>query len=104
MGLGAGSDHTSQEKTTRPAPFTGGYYWLPAPGHPTISWDVVTCHQFGFDAEVGHVEMWTAVIDQLATAWRRIGRVSGEKSLEIARQFRVRRQRPDPPRQRFALP
>ena len=47
----------------------GGYYWLPAPGHPTICWDVVTCHQLGFDAEVGHVDMWTAVIDQLATAW-----------------------------------
>ena len=46
---------------------TGGYYWLPAPGHPTICWDVVTCHQLGFDAEVGHVEMWTAVTDRLAS-------------------------------------
>ena len=71
MGLGAGSDHTSQEKPTRPAPFTGGYYWLPAPGYPTICWDVVTCHQLGFDAEVGHVEMWTAVTDRLASAWHK---------------------------------
>ena len=29
----------------------------------------MTCHQLGFDAEVGHVEMWTAVIDRLAAAW-----------------------------------
>ena len=50
-----------------PGEMTGGYYWLPAPGHPTICWDVVTCHQLGFDAEVGHVEMWTAVTDRLAS-------------------------------------
>jgi len=54
------SDHGSQEKATRPATLTGGYYCLPAPGNPTICWDVVTCHQLGFDAEVGHVKMWNA--------------------------------------------
>jgi hypothetical protein len=32
---------------------------------------VVTCHQLGFDAEVGHVEMWTAVLDRLAVAWHK---------------------------------
>ena len=52
-----------------PGEMTGGYYWLPAPGHPTISWDVVTCHELGLDAEVGHVEMWIAVIDRLVVAW-----------------------------------
>ncbi len=54
-----------------PGEMTGGYYWLPAPGHPTICWDVVTCHQLGFDSEVGHVEMWTAVTDRLASAWHK---------------------------------
>jgi hypothetical protein len=52
-----------------PGEMTGSYYWLPAPGHPTICWDVVTCHQLEFEAEVGHVEMWTAVLDRLAVAW-----------------------------------
>jgi len=32
---------------------------------------LVTCHQLGFDAEVGHVEMWTAVTDRLAVAWNK---------------------------------
>ena len=59
------------EGACSPGPLTGGYYWLPAPGHPTICWDVVTCHQLGFDAEVGHVEMWTAVTDRLASAWHK---------------------------------
>jgi len=54
-----------------PGEMTGGYYWLPAPGYPTICWDVVTCHQLGFDAEVGHVEMWTAMTDRLASAWHK---------------------------------
>ena len=49
----------------------GGCYWLPALGHPTICWDVVTCQQLGFDAEVGHVEMWTAALDRLAVAWHK---------------------------------
>ena len=48
---------------------TGGYYWLPTPGDGSPSWDVLTCHQFGFDAEAGHVEMWDAVINRLAVAW-----------------------------------
>lgn len=48
---------------------TGGYYWLPTPGDGSLSWDVVTCHRLGFDADAGHVEMWHAVIDRLAAAW-----------------------------------
>ena len=51
------------------APLTGGYFWLPTPGDATLAWDVVICHDLGFDAEVGHVEMWTALIDRLAVAW-----------------------------------
>ena len=49
----------------------GGYYWLPTPGHAKPSWVLVTCHQLGFDAEVGHVEMWTAVTDRFASAWHK---------------------------------
>ena len=48
---------------------TGGYYWLPSPGDGSPTWRVVTGHQLGFDAEAGHVELWDAVIDRLATAW-----------------------------------
>jgi len=59
------------EGARSPGEMTGGYHWLPAPGHPTICWDVVTCHQLGFDAEVGHVEMWTAMTDWLASAWHK---------------------------------
>ena len=36
-----------------PGEMTGGYYWLPALSHPTICWDVVICHQLGFDSEIG---------------------------------------------------
>jgi len=49
----------------------GGYYWLPTPGHAKPSWVLVTCQQLGFDAEVGHVEMWTAALDRLAVAWHK---------------------------------
>lgn len=51
------------------AGLTGGYYWLPSPGDGSPTWDVVTCHDLGFDEEDGHVEFWHAVIDRLATAW-----------------------------------
>lgn len=51
------------------AGLTGGYYWLPTPGDGSLSWDVVTCHELGFDAEVGHVKIWVAVIERLANAW-----------------------------------
>ncbi len=51
------------------AGLTGGYYWLPTPGDDSPAWNVVTCHELGFDAEAGHVEFWDAVIERLATAW-----------------------------------
>jgi hypothetical protein len=52
----------AESEPPRPPPLDS-YYWLPTPEHATLAWDVVTCHQLGFDSEVGHVEMWTAVID-----------------------------------------
>jgi len=32
---------------------------------------VLTCHDLGFDPEVGHVDLWAAVVDRLAGAWGR---------------------------------
>jgi hypothetical protein len=57
------------DDAARITPLTGGYYWLPTPGARSVVWDILTCYQLGFDAEAGHVEMWDAVIDRLATAW-----------------------------------
>ena len=54
---------------------TGGYYWFPTPPIGSLTWQVLTCHELGCDAEVGHVDLWTLVIDRLATAWRRDGRL-----------------------------
>lgn len=54
---------------TRSKSLTGGYYWLPTPVGQSPSWEVVTCHQLGVDAEAGHVEMWNAVIARLGAAW-----------------------------------
>jgi len=34
-----------------------------------LNWDVLTCHEIGFDAEVGHVDLWPAVIERLAKTW-----------------------------------
>jgi hypothetical protein len=55
----------------------GGYYWFPTPGIGTATWQVITCHELGCgcDADVGHVDLWSLVLDRLATAWRRDGRV-----------------------------
>jgi hypothetical protein len=89
-----------------PGEMTGGYYWLPAPDHPTICWDVVICHQLGFDAEVGHVEMWTAVTDRLASAWHKDAAVL-RLLLVLLAQGTVHPTRQVvsyPPRRRFALP
>jgi hypothetical protein len=58
----------------RSVSLTGGYYWFPTPTIGSLTWQVLTCHELGCDAEVGHVDLWTLVIDRLATAWRREGR------------------------------
>ncbi|AMV40191.1 hypothetical protein [Planctomyces sp. SH-PL62] len=55
----------------RPRPLIGGYYWFPSPAGGVMSWAVVTCHDLGFDAEVGHVDLWPAVLDRLAMTWGR---------------------------------
>jgi hypothetical protein len=53
VGRGAGSEPGIQERTSRPAPQTGGCSWLPTPGAGSIGWNVVTLHQPGFGAEAG---------------------------------------------------
>jgi hypothetical protein len=64
----------------------GGYYWFPSPLDGRTAWAVLTCHDLGFDAEVGHVDLWPAVVDHLAAAWgwdagglrrRLVGRYTG---------------------------
>jgi hypothetical protein len=54
---------------------TGGFYWFPTPAIDSVTWQVLTCHELGWDADVGHVDLWTLVIDRLATAWHRDGRL-----------------------------
>ena len=54
---------------------TGGYYWFPAPDTDSVIWQVLTCHELGCDADVGHVDLWTLVLDRLARTWRRDRRV-----------------------------
>lgn len=52
-------------------PMEGGYYWLPSPGENWPSWDVVTCHDLGLDADFGHVNLWPALVRRLAVTWGR---------------------------------
>jgi hypothetical protein len=54
---------------------TGGYYWFPVPDVLSPAWTVLTCHELGCDADAGHLELWPLVIDRLAWAWRRDGRL-----------------------------
>lgn len=59
-------------KATRPRTDhlrTGAYYWLPLPGEPACRWDVVTCHDLGCGADVGHVSLWPEVVRRLVQAW-----------------------------------
>jgi hypothetical protein len=64
-----------QSSMTRSPSLTGGYYWFPTPAISSLTWQVLTCHELGCDAEAGHVDLWTLVIDRLATVWRRDGRL-----------------------------
>ena len=50
---------------------TGGYYWFPTPGDGSVSWEVLSCHELGHDAEVGHIDLWPSVIDRVAEVWRK---------------------------------
>jgi hypothetical protein len=60
---------------TRSLSLTGGYYWFPTLSDSWVTWTVLTCHELGCDAEVGHVDLWTMALDRLATIWRRDARV-----------------------------
>jgi hypothetical protein len=44
-----------------------------------VSWEVLTCHDLGRDAEVGHICLWPSVIDRLAEVWRKDARVLGRR-------------------------
>jgi len=61
----------SARKKSRLQPLTGGYYWFPAPHDGSVAWSVLTCHDLGLGAGVGHTELWPAVIDRLAQVWNR---------------------------------
>ena len=49
----------------------GGYCWFPIPGDGLLSWEVLSCHELGHDAEVGHIDLWPSVIDRVAEVWRK---------------------------------
>jgi hypothetical protein len=57
------------EWPSRRGPSSGGYYWFPGKPCGVLTWTVLTCHELGLGAEVGHVDLWPSVIDQLAEAW-----------------------------------
>ena len=62
----------TQERTgaePRVVPRDGGYYWIPSQGRGALTWDVISCHELGLDAGIGHADFWPAVIDRLATTW-----------------------------------
>lgn len=46
----------------------GGFYWLPTPTGVGTAWAVLTCHDLGHGPDVGHVDLWPAVVDRLAVA------------------------------------
>ena len=63
--------HTGMtDEIHRPRSLTGGYYWFPIPDGDSVTWQVLTCHELGRDADVGHVNLWKQVIDRLATDWQ----------------------------------
>ena len=68
-------EQTSMNEIAQSVSLTGGYYWFPTSVTGSMTWQVLTCHELGCDADVGHVDLWTLVIDHLATAWRRDGRL-----------------------------
>jgi hypothetical protein len=55
-------------------PLAGGYYWFPSPGNDSITWNVLTCHDLGCDADVGHADLWLKVIARLAHVWNKDAR------------------------------
>src|SRR3954466_11942156 len=82
----------------RPRLLTGGYYWFPSPLDVRTAWAVLTCHDLGFDPEVGHVDLWPAVVERLAAAWGRdagglrrrlVGRYTGLPRGRVTRPGRI---------------
>ena len=82
----------------RPRPLVGGYYWFPSPLDDRTVWTVLTCHDLGFDPEVGHVDLWPSVVDNLAAAWgwdavglrrRLVGRYTGLPRGRVTRPGRT---------------
>ncbi len=63
----------------QPRPLVGGYYWFPTPTGGGTNWTVLTCHDLGFDDEVGHVDLWPSLVDRLAAAWGREERALGRR-------------------------
>ena len=61
-----GEQGSMTEEITRSLSLTGGYYWFPSPDIDSVTWQVLTCHELGCDADVGHVDLWILVIDRLA--------------------------------------
>ncbi len=59
------------EGTGGRGPTSGGYYWFPRKDAAVVTWEVLTCHDLGFGAEIGHIDLWPAVIDRLADFWRK---------------------------------
>lgn len=55
----------------RPKPLVGGYYWFPTAEEGRLTWAVLTCHDLGGEPDVGHVDLWPAVIERLTAAWGR---------------------------------
>jgi hypothetical protein len=35
-----------------------------------LTWEVLSCHELGYDARVNHLDFWPSVIDRLARVWR----------------------------------
>jgi hypothetical protein len=62
-----GSNRRADESARR-EPLSGGYYWFPTRDHGSVTWEVLTCHELGFDAEVGHIHLWPSALDRLSAA------------------------------------
>ena len=64
-------------------PSSGGYYWFPRKDAAVVTWTVLICHDLGFGAEVGHIDLRQSAIDRLAAAW-------GKDRKVLARHLRDR--------------
>jgi hypothetical protein len=59
------------EEVDRSKPMASGYYWFPVLALPAPTWTVLTCHELGCDADVGHARLSPLVLVRLAQAWPR---------------------------------